>query len=209
MLARRLEGKDVALARLIVDEVDRIAALVDRMQRLDSADAIPVAPFNLHAAVRNALTTVRAAGVGDVALIEQFDPSLPPVLGRRSALEQVIINLVSNARDACAGREGARITVTTRFVSGLIFNAIHPGRSVRLPLELVVTDDGPGIDPDLLEQVFEPFVSSKPGSQGLDLALVKKMVRDMNGRVAHTRDERAGLTHFRVQLPAAEQGSGA
>ena len=209
LLARRLDGKDVALAQLIADETDRIARLIDRMQALGRAQPEPVEPFNLHSAVRNALTTVRAAGLREVSLVEEFDPSLPSVLGNRSGLEQVVINLVSNARDACAGQENGSVTVKTRFVSGFIFNAIRPGRSVRLPIELTVSDNGPGIDPVLLDQVFEPFVTSKPSGQGLGLALVRKLVRDMEGRVAHERDERAGLTHFRVHLPVAKPDAAA
>jgi two-component system nitrogen regulation sensor histidine kinase GlnL len=194
---------------MITDEVDRIASLIDRMQSLGKRAAEPIASFNLHEAVRNALATVRAAGLGEAALREEFDPSLPAVLGNRAALEQVIVNLVANARDACAAAGAGTITVRTRFVSGLIFSAIHPGRSVRLPIELTVSDDGPGIDPSLRDHVFEPFVTSKPGGQGLGLALVRKLVRDMDGRIAHERDECACLTHFRIHLPAARQGRAA
>ena len=66
-----------------------------------------------------------------------------------------------------------------------------------------MTDRGPGIDPALRDHVFEPFVSSKPHGQGLGLALVRKLVRDMGGRISHERDERAGETHFRINLPVA------
>jgi two-component system nitrogen regulation sensor histidine kinase GlnL len=206
LVARKLEPRDRPLAEMISGEVDRIASLVDRMQRIGARGAEPNSALNLHEAVRGALATVRAAGAGEIEIDEEFDPSLPPVLGNRAALEQVVINLVANARDACAGREGARVTVRTRYVSGLIYNAIRPGRSVRLPIELVVTDNGPGIEPALREHVFEPFVSSKKSGQGLGLALVRRLVRDMEGRIAHERDERAGLTHFRIHLAVAKQG---
>jgi two-component system nitrogen regulation sensor histidine kinase GlnL len=146
---------------------------------------------------------VRAAELAGVELVEEFDPSLPPVMANEGALEQVIINLLANASEACSGRENAMITVRTRYVSGLIFNAMRPGRSVRLPIELSVSDNGPGIPRDLRDHVFEPFVSGKKGGQGLGLALVHRLVRDMDGRIAHERDERAGLTHFRVHLPVA------
>jgi two-component system nitrogen regulation sensor histidine kinase GlnL len=203
LIARKLDDKDRPLADLIGSEVARIASLVDRMQRLGSRTAEPNAPLNLHESVRRAIASVRAAGLEGVDLVEEFDPSLPPVLGNEGALEQVVINLLSNARDACAGREDATITVRTRYVSGLIFNAMRPGRSVRLPIELSVSDNGPGMPRDLRDHVFEPFVSGKKNGQGLGLALVHRLVRDMDGRIAHDRDERAGLTHFRVHLPVA------
>lgn len=208
LVARKLGEKDKPLATMISDEVDRIARLVDRMQRLGSERVDPVAPTNLHAAVRSAIATVRAAGAGGVELIEEFDPSLPPVLASRDALEQVLINLVSNARDACANAPEPRVTIRTRFVSGLVSN-LSFGRTVRLPIEVTVSDNGPGIDPALRDHVFEPFVTSKASGQGLGLALVRKLVRDMNGRIGHQRDERAGLTEFRIHLPVAREGEAA
>jgi two-component system nitrogen regulation sensor histidine kinase GlnL len=97
------------------------------------------------------------------------------------------------------------VTLRTRFVSGLALNVMRLNRPVKLPIEVQVTDNGPGIDPALADHIFEPFVTSKPHGQGLGLALVSKLVRDMNGRLTHERDEAVGLTHFRVHLPMARQ----
>lgn len=205
LIARKLEDKDRPLAEIIAAEVARIASLIDRMQRIGSRTAEPNVPLNMHEAVRHAIATVRAAGLDGVELIEEFDPSLPAVLGNDGALEQVVINLVANARDACVGAPGGgRITVRTRYASGLIYNAVRRGRSVRLPIELTVSDNGPGIPRELRDHVFEPFVSGKKSGQGLGLALVSRLVRDMDGRIAHERDEHAGLTHFRVHLPVSK-----
>ncbi len=203
LIARKLDEKDRPLADLIADEVARIASLIDRMQRIGARGAEPNAPLNLHEAVRRAIATVRGAGLNDAELVEEFDPSLPPVFGNEGALEQVVINLLANARDACCAIPEGRISVRTRYVSGLIFNAIRPGRSVRLPIELTISDNGPGIDPALRGHEFEPFVSSKKSGQGLGLALVRRLVRDMEGRIAYERDDKAGLTHFRIHLPVA------
>jgi two-component system nitrogen regulation sensor histidine kinase GlnL len=205
LIARKLTEADRPLADLIATEVARIASLIDRMQRIGSRSVDANVPFNLHEAVRNALATVRAGGTGAVELAEEFDPSLPAVIGSQPALEQVVINLLSNACEACIERGDGRVIVRTRYVSGLIFNALHTGRSVRLPIELTISDNGPGIDPALRDHVFEPFVSSKHSGQGLGLALVRRLVRDMEGRIAHHRDEKAGFTHFRIHLPAAAQ----
>ncbi len=203
LLARKLAPKDRPLTDMIATEVTRIASLIDRMQRIGAREVEPNAPLNLHEAVRHAVATMRGAGFAGVELVEEFDPSLPAVLGNQAALEQVIINLLANARDACAQAENARVTIRTRYVSGLIFNAIRPGRSVRLPIELTITDNGPGIPAELRDHVFEPFVSSKKGGQGLGLALVHRLVRDMEGRIVHERDAKAGLTHFRMHLPVS------
>lgn len=116
----------------------------------------------------------------------------------------MLINLVANARDACQGARTPEIVVRTRFVSGLARNVMRLGRRVKLPIEVQVSDNGPGVDPALRDHIFEPFVSSKKNGQGLGLALVNKLVRDMDGRIGHERDEAGGWTHFRVHLPVAK-----
>ncbi|MGD9664892.1 MAG: ATP-binding protein, partial [Novosphingobium sp.] len=73
-----------------------------------------------------------------------------------------------------------------------------------LPIEVRISDNGPGIDPALSDHIFEPFVSSKKNGQGLGLALVKKLVRDMDGRISHERDDAKGWTHFSIHLPMAK-----
>jgi two-component system nitrogen regulation sensor histidine kinase GlnL len=203
LLARKIGPSEQALTGLIADEVDRIAALIDRMQRLGREQPEPVAPLNLHAAIHRACDTVLAGEQSPVTLREEFDPSLPPVLGNEGALVQVLVNLIANARDACAGARQPEVTIRTRFVSGLVLNVIRLGRPVKLPIEVQVSDNGAGVDPTLADHIFEPFVTSKPNGQGLGLALVRKLVRDMDGRITHERDEAAGLTHFRIHLPMA------
>ncbi len=204
LLSRKLEEKDRDLTNLIADQVDRIAQLIDRMQRLGREKAEPVGPLNLHEAIHRAIDTVKAASKGEFYLREEFDPSLPNVIANEGALVQVLINLISNARDACAGRTQPQVIVRTRFVSGLVMNVIRLGRPVKLPIEIQISDNGPGIDPAVQEHIFEPFVSSKPNGQGLGLALVQKLVRDMDGRISHERDDANGWTHFRVHLPMAK-----
>ncbi|MBC2669484.1 PAS domain-containing sensor histidine kinase [Novosphingobium piscinae] len=207
LLGRKVADKDRALTTLIADEVDRIAKLIDEMQTLSRRTTAPVAPCNLHEAVRRARAVIDAAGKG-VRIEEEFDPSLPPVLGSADALVQVLINLLSNAAEACAVQAAARIVVRSRFSSGLQLHAVSDGKPVRLPIELRVSDNGPGVDPAMRDHIFEPFVTSKKSGQGLGLALVRKLVRDMNGRITHERDEARGWTHFRIHLPLAPEPKG-
>lgn len=207
LLARRVSERDRPLATMIEGEVDRIARLIDRMQQLGSRSRIETGPCNLHQAIRNAMATVRAGRDDGCEFVEEFDPSLPSVEADQVALEQVLINLLANGCDACAEIEHPQISVRTRFVSGLVFSAIRLGKATRLPIEITVTDPGPGLPRALRDHVFEPFVSGKQNGQGLGLALVRKLLRDMGGRIVHERDERAGLTHFRINLPVADRNS--
>ena len=207
LLDRRISDADRALTGLITTEVDRIAKLIDQMQSLSRRSIEPATECNLHEAARHAqaiLAAGHAAGrVGRFVVEEEFDPSLPTVTANPDALVQVLLNLLANARDACEALEKPRIIVRTRFASGIQVHVGAGGKALRLPIELRVSDNGPGVPPALRDHIFEPFVSNKKSGQGLGLALVQKLVREMNGRVTHDRDEAKGLTHFRLHLPVA------
>lgn len=203
LLDRKLKGPDRALTALITSEVDRVAKLIDQMQSLSRKIKEPAAPCNLHEAVRHAQAIIAVSDPDAVVIEEEFDPSLPPVMVNPDALVQVLLNLMTNAREACEGRPNSRITVRSRFASGIQLHAGPGGKPLRLPIELRVSDNGPGIDQNLRDHIFEPFVTAKKNGQGLGLALVQKLVREMNGRITHDRDETGGWTHFRIHLPVA------
>ncbi|WP_338468191.1 ATP-binding protein [Novosphingobium sp. ZN18A2] len=206
LIDRKLEGHDKALPGLITAEVDRIAKLIDQMQSLSRRSQEPAVNCNLHEAVRRAQAVIAAGRPDAVTIEEEFDPSLPAVSCNPDALVQVVLNLLTNAFEANEGSEKPRVAVRTRFASGIALHAGPGGKPLRLPIELRVTDNGPGIDPALRDHIFEPFVSAKKSGQGLGLALVQKLVREMNGRITHDRDDARGLTHFRLHLPVAETG---
>ena len=201
LLDRKADPADRALTGLITREVDRIAKLIDQMQSLSRRSAEPEAECNLHEASRHA-QAILAAG-GRMVVEEEFDPSLPPISANPDQLVQVLLNLMANARDACEGLANPRIIVRTRFASGIQVHQATGGKPLRLPIELRVSDNGGGVPAALRDHISKPFVSSKKSGQGLGLALVQKLVREMNGRVTHDRDEAKGLTHFRLHLPVA------
>ena len=203
LIARKLHEGDKSLTRLITDEVDRIAGLVDQMQSLGRRSSDPASPVNPHLALRRARSVLEAAGHDRLTIVEEFDPSLPETLVSSDALVQVLLNLMTNAAEACEATENPRLTLRSRFASGITLRLPGGGKPVALPIELRVSDNGPGVDPALREHIFDPFVSSKTQGQGLGLALVRKLVRDMNGRITCERDDEAGMTHFRVHLPLA------
>src|SRR3546814_19272999 len=70
-----------------------------------------------------------------------------------------------------------------------------------LPIEIQISDNGPGVPDHIREHLFNPFISGKRDGQGLGLALVDKLVRDMNGLVQYSRDKENGRSSFRILLP--------
>jgi two-component system nitrogen regulation sensor histidine kinase GlnL len=191
-----------ALTRLIRDEVDRVAALIDRMEGFTDKRPLELGPQNIHSILEHA-RSVALRGFGEnIVFREIYDPSLPPVLGHRDSLVQVVINLLKNAAEAL-GEKGGSVTMTTAYRHGLRMVTDGGDGRRQLPIEVCVIDDGPGAPPELAEHLFDPFVSSKRDGRGLGLALVEKLVADQGGIVEYAREGQPERTVFRLMLPRA------
>lgn len=196
-------GGDGELTRLITTEVDRIAALIDRMQDFTDTRPLKLAPTNVYPLLDHARRVALAGFARGMVIEEHFDPSLPPVLIDPDAFLQVLLNLLKNAAEALGGVGQPRIALATAYRHGMSVST-GPGRPRQpLPIEILVTDNGPGAPADIAEHLFEPFVSGKPEGKGLGLPLVEKLVRDMGGIVQYAREREPEVTVFRILLPRA------
>lgn len=191
------------LTQLITTEVDRIVALIDRMQDFTDTRPLKLAPTNIYPLLDHARRVALAGFARGMVIDEQFDPSLPPVLVDPDAILQVLLNLLKNAAEALGGVARPRIALATAYRHGMSVST-GPGRPRQpLPIEILVTDNGPGAPADIAEHLFEPFVSGKPEGKGLGLPLVEKLVRDMGGIVQYARERDPEVTVFRILLPRA------
>ena len=166
------------LAGIISEEVDRTNVLVSRF--LDFAR--PLEPRREMADVTQVVD--RAARHARVEIIRNYSPDVPPLPLDPSLLEQVFINLLSNAAQASA--PNAPITVVTRML--------------RDEAEISVIDRGCGIPADKIETIFNPFVTTKQSGVGLGLAIVAKIVDGHAGRMT-VESEPAKGSAFRLYLP--------
>jgi two-component system nitrogen regulation sensor histidine kinase GlnL len=188
------------LTRLICAEVDRIVALVDRMESFSDYRPIELEALNIHEVLGRVRKAAQSGFARHVRLVEEYDPSLPPVHGNRDLLVQAFLNLVKNAAEALPGSTG-EIVLTTAYRLGL--RLAGPGGEGRrhLPLMVSVIDNGSGIPEDLRPYLFDPFVTSKRNGTGLGLAQVAKVIDDHGGVIEF--DSQPGRTVFRVFLPVA------
>ncbi len=199
------EGQE-ALTSLITTEVDRIAALIDRMQDFTDTRPLKLAPTNVYPLLDHARRVALAGFARGMVVEERFDPSLPPVLIDPDAFQQVLLNLLKNAAEALAGMAQPRITLATAYRHGMSVSTGAGRPRQPLPIEICVLDNGPGAPEDIAEHLFEPFVSGKPEGKGLGLPLVEKLVGDMGGIIQYAREherERDPVTVFRILLPRA------
>ncbi|CAA0091912.1 Sensory histidine kinase/phosphatase NtrB [Starkeya nomas] len=190
---------DRSLTRLITDEADRIVKLVDRMEVFSDERPIEREPVNIHAVLEHVRTLASTGFARNIRFVEEYDPSLPPVLANRDQLVQVFLNLVKNAAEAIGDAPDGEIHLTTAFRPGVRLMVPGAPARVSLPLEFCVRDNGPGVPEDLMPHLFDPFVTTKPTGTGLGLALVAKIVGDHGGIIEC--DSQPRRTTFRVLMP--------
>ncbi len=188
------------LTRLIRDEVDRITALIDRMEQFTDDRPLVRAPENIYAILDHARSVATSGFARTIEIRDAFDPSLPPILVHRDSMVQILLNLMKNASEAVTAGGGGTIWLTTGYRHGVSVPG-EGGRRLSVPIELCVIDDGPGPPPEIVDHLFEPFVSSKSSGRGLGLALVDKLVRDNGGIIQFAREGSPERTVFRLLLP--------
>ncbi len=195
-LPPRLISEDVGRRLAVIEsQLVRVIEIITQLLDLTRRGAGKPAPLDLNRLVLETTELVRPTlSAAHLDLEVRTDATLPPVRGHRNQVQQVVLNLLTNAMDATAA--GGRITIHTRTLAG-------DGQ-----VELSVSDTGRGIPDEEQKRIFEPFFSTKePGrGTGLGLFITAEIVREHKGRIEIESAEGRGST-FRVILPAAERAA--
>ena len=137
----------------------------------------------------SALALVGARESGIVVRLE-LSPDLPPVLVDRIQIQQVVLNLVRNATEALAAVERRELTIRTSRPNGAL-------------VDVAVSDTGPGLSAEVVDQLFQPFVTTKPKGMGLGLSISRSIIEAHGGRLQAIANPEGGVT-FRLSLPASD-----
>ncbi len=202
-LARMMIGDGDGLAELdeVLRAADRAASLTTQLLAFSRRQLLNPVPLDLSKVTRGVLPMLRRLIGEDIAVVEELDDALPSVLADAGQVEQVLVNLAVNARDAMP--DGGVLTIATRA------QALEREERSVPHVCLVVADTGVGIDGAALPRVFEPFYTTKGVGEGtgLGLATVHGVVSQSGGEVQVYSELGVGTT-FKIFLPATDAVGG-
>jgi len=209
LLARELKTPALKdYTTVIIEEADRLRNLVDRMLGINRP--LQLESLNIHEVVERVAALVDVETGNSIALVRDYDPSIPNIRGDREQLIQVVLNIVRNAMQALTGHKqkdanttNPKIILRTRtrhhFTIG---QKLH-----RLVCRIDIIDNGPGIPPEIAQNIFYPLISGRPEGTGLGLSIAQSIVIQHQGLIQFTSAQAGAAggvspgTTFSIYLP--------
>jgi two-component system nitrogen regulation sensor histidine kinase GlnL len=192
LLARELpEPRLQEYTDIIIGEADRLQALLDRLL----GPRVPPRRnmLNIHQVLQRLARLIQSETGGGIEFKCDFDPSIPELMGDADQIHQALLNIARNAVQAMQGK--GRIHIRTRVQRKMYLH----NRLCRLVLRIDISDNGPGIPEDMLEQIFYPLVTGRPDGSGLGLSIAQTLAQQNGGLISC--DSRPGETVFSLWLP--------
>ena len=198
LLAMELTSRELTeYTRVIIHEADRLQVLVDRLLAPHRRPQV-MADVNIHEVCERVRSLILAEFPHGLAVVRDYDTSIPEFRGDREQLIQAVLNIVHNATQALGERIAvgdARIVLRTRIARQATFGR----QRFRLALELHIEDNGPGVPEAIRDRIFHPLVSGRDGGSGLGLTLAQTFVQQHQGTI--DCDSVAGRTVFKILIP--------
>jgi two-component system nitrogen regulation sensor histidine kinase GlnL len=196
LLDRELNNETLKeYTRVIIGEADRLQSLLSRML---GPNAIPLKrKVNIHEVTERVRALIQAEAGAQVAIQRDYDPSIPEIHADADQLIQAILNITRNALQAINGKGTIMLQTRTQRQ----FTIGH--RTHKLVVQINIIDSGPGIPADMIDKVFYPMISGRPGGTGLGLPIAQSIVNQHGGLIEC--NSRPGRTVFSIILPLEEQ----
>ena len=220
----------VRYTTIMVDEIDRLSALLEQLLELSAYPHFDPQPVNIHKTITNVLLLEQEAASRGTTVQTHFDPSLPLVFGDEARLSQVFRNLIKNSLQALRGQRGGVLSITTKMATDFHLvrapldrpvplqpgsiappaGAQPPDAPEKQPLHdkhadgrflcIIFADNGPGIPPDHLPHLFTPFFTTKSQGTGLGLPVSQQIIAQHGGTIRVESSPGQGAG-FQVYLP--------
>jgi len=180
--------------KIIEDETDRLNEIVTKI--LTPAKKPSFAYFNLHETLQRVLALTNAEANDNLNIERDYDPSIPEIYGDKNLFIQAVINIVRNALQACSDfSETPQLGIKTHITYRQPINGnIHATLA-----EIEISDNGPGIDSELHDQIFFPMISSKESGSGIGLSIAQDIIRIHGGTISF--DRKNNQTIFSILIP--------
>ncbi|MBU5636929.1 PAS domain-containing protein [Geomonas sp. Red69] len=186
--------------RVMLKEVQRVNLIVEELLGLASPGRLKLGKVNLHRVLSDIVLLQKNACEGKELYLQQyFDPSIPPILADEALLTQLFLNLIKNAMEAVG--TGGVVKVTSRVLADYALTQKGERRARMVAID--ISDNGPGIPSDVLENMFTPFFTTKSQGTGLGLAICQKIVSEHRGMIRVDSGPSRG-TVFTVMLPLVQ-----
>ncbi len=173
----------------IVQQVEAMKEMVNAFSEYARVPAMDIVRFDLNQLIGEVVELYRSPNVACRPELK-LDPSVGQIEADRGRLRQIIHNLLANSLEALEGSAAPRISIETRRIL----------RGEAACVEICVEDNGPGFRTDVVGQLFDPYVTTKPKGTGLGLAIVKKIVEEHGGRI-EAENSQTGGARVRIELP--------
>ncbi|MBT0665417.1 PAS domain S-box protein [Geobacter pelophilus] len=183
--------------RIMIKETQRVNRIVEELLALTTPKKLQLSKVNLHQILGDILT-LQKNGLGnrEIAFQQKFDPSIPPILADEEQLTQLFLNLIKNAVEAVG--ENGQIRISSRILSD--YTLTQKGERRQRMVAVEISDDGPGMSREQLDQLFTPFFTTKSRGTGLGLAICHKIVTEHRGLIKVASELGKG-TAFTIMLP--------
>ncbi|GAM09801.1 signal transduction histidine-protein kinase AtoS [Geobacter sp. OR-1] len=183
--------------RIMIKETQRVNRIVEELLALTTPKKLKLSKVNLHQILGDILT-LQKNGLGgrEVSFQQKFDPSIPAILADEEQLTQLFLNLIKNAVEAVG--ENGQIRISSRILSD--YTLTKKGESRQRMVAVEVSDDGPGMSREQLDQLFTPFFTTKSRGTGLGLAICHKIVTEHRGLIKVVSEQGKG-TAFTIMIP--------
>ena len=194
LLERELPDPDLQeYTSVIISEADRLKELVNRM--LGPQQKLQLQPVNILEVFERVMQLINNELPDMITWRRDYDPSLPALDADESQIIQAVLNIVRNACQAMETTDDPRITLRSRVARQFTIGSTRHRQVMRIE----ITDNGPGIAPELQERIFFPMISGRAEGTGLGLAITQNIIAEHKGTIQVS--SRPGNTCFSIYLP--------